>query len=327
MEFTTDGLVPKDALHYWSATVLRRMDIERAGANNAPFQARLRRSPARHGEFWDHASETLYVNRSRERCLRDGGDEIYVGLIVDGFSNLDYGDRRLALCPGDIYIVDFREPIRAEWLAHRELGLLIKRQSASDLLSDITRSSSAIQRREAVKTQSGFAALFAAHLRLLAGEVTRLSPAEHSEAIDIAIRLALFMLRTDAGTSEKRDAAALIAAARRLIDERLGDPDLSPDHIADVLGCSRATLYRRFEQAGVGVVETIRDARLDSTRDMLLAEPTASISDLAFRCGFLDQSSFNKMFKRRFGMAPSQLRASRQDENAFGGAQALEKKI
>lgn len=324
MEFTTDGLAPKDTLHYWSATVLRRMGLERTAATSRPFRARLRRSRARNGEFWDHASEMLYVNRTRERCLRDGGDEIYVGLIVDGFSNLDYGDRRLALRPGDIYIVDFSEPIRAEWLPHRELGLLINRQHADNLLGD----SIGARRGEAVKTHSGFTALLAAHLRLLAGEITRLSPTEQSEAIEIAIQLALFMLRSGSIASEKSDAAGLTTVARRLIVERLGDPDLSPDDIADALGCSRATLYRRFEQEGAGVVETIRDARLDCVRDMLFAEPMASISDLAFRCGFLDQSSFNKMFKRRFGMAPGQLRANRDnDRTAYGDVQAFENKI
>ncbi|HEV2574050.1 MAG TPA: helix-turn-helix domain-containing protein [Beijerinckiaceae bacterium] len=304
MEFTTDGLAARDTLHYWSATVLKRMGVERAVSASKPFQARLRRSLSPSGEFWDHYSDTLYVDRSRERCARDGGEEIYVGLIVDGFSNLEFGDQRLALRPGDIYVVDFREPVRAEWLPHRELGLLINRQHVIDRLGQTTRT----KPREAFRSRSGFTALFASHLRLLANEARHLSADEQSDVIEVAIQLALLMLRSEPVAPEKLDGTAFMAAARRLIAERLSDPDLTPDQIAAALRCSRATLYRHFERDGAGVVETIRDCRLDSVRDMLIDEPLASISDLAFRCGFLDQSSFNKMFKRRFGMAPGQVR-------------------
>lgn len=259
MEFNTNGLSPNDTLRYWSATVLKRMEVERTAPSDKPFQARLRRSLARNGEFWDHYSDLLYVERSRERCARDGGEEIYIGLIVDGCSNLEFGDRRFALRPGDIYIVDFSQPIRAEWLPHRELGLLINRRHAIDILGDRAKMRSG----EIFRARSSFTTLFASHLRLLAAEAPRLAQAEQSDVIEVAIQLALLLLRTDPLAPPRLEGAAFMAAARRQISERLSEPDLSPDDLAAALGCSRATLYRHFEREGAGVVETIRDSRLE----------------------------------------------------------------
>ena len=34
------------------------------------------------------------------------------------------------------------------------------------------------------------------------------------------------------------------------------------------------------------------------------------ISEIAFRSGFLDQPTFNRMFKRRFGLTPREVRTT-----------------
>jgi AraC-like DNA-binding protein len=311
MEISTRDLPAKDGLSYWSS-VLKRMEVDAAAPTGKRFLARLRRLSGRNGEFWDHYSDTLHVNRTRVRCARDGGDEIYVGLMMDGDSNLSRGDRRVALRTGDIYVVDFSRPVRAEWMAHRELGLVIDRRHVSAALG------SAADVAAVFKARSGVAALFASHLRVLASEASRLSDIERIEAIEVAIQLALILLRAGPAAPEKLDGAALIAIARRLIAERLSEPELTADDIAKALGCSRATLYRHFEREGAGVVETIRDLRLDAARDRLAAEPSSRINDLAFRCGFLDQSSFNRMFKRRFGVTPGEFRAASTDVQRGG---------
>src|SRR3546814_4060534 len=85
--------------------------------------------------------------------------------------------------------------------------------------------------------------------------------------------------------------------------------DLTADAIARAIGCSRASLYRLFEQRGLAVAEHVRAVRLNHSRT-LLRDPRLGIGDIALRCGYDDLSAFGKAFRRRFGMTPRDWRQS-----------------
>ncbi|CEJ12113.1 Transcriptional activator FeaR [bacterium YEK0313] len=296
MELTTAGVAPPGRLDFWSETALRRMRIVRRPSAAAAFSARLCRMAGGGGEVWDHYSDAVCVERSAAHCRADGGGEIYVGLIVDGHSQVRHGDRRLRLHAGDLYVTDFARPVEADWSRHREVGVVVDRAR----LAGATPAGG-------LMPQGGPVRLLASHLRALAAEARRLSDEERAAAVDVAVRFALLALRSGGAAGDPPD-APLVAMARRIIAERYGEPDLAPARLAAMIGCSRATLYRLFEAEGVGVAEAIWTMRLDKARATLAAEPGAAIADIAFRCGFLDQANFNRMFKRRFGATPGEVR-------------------
>lgn len=93
------------------------------------------------------------------------------------------------------------------------------------------------------------------------------------------------------------------ASACRLIEARREDAGLTADAVARAIGCSRASLYRLFEQRGLSVADHIRAVRLNHART-LLRDPRLGIGDIALRCGYEDLSAFGKAFRRRFGMTP-----------------------
>ncbi|MCR5871095.1 MULTISPECIES: helix-turn-helix domain-containing protein [unclassified Sphingomonas] len=78
--------------------------------------------------------------------------------------------------------------------------------------------------------------------------------------------------------------------------------------LAQLLGLSRASLYRLFGRYQEGVAEAIRAARLEHSRALLLHDATLSVTDAAYRSGFLDLSSFARMYRRRFGHSPREAR-------------------
>ncbi|WP_082643212.1 helix-turn-helix domain-containing protein [Methylobacterium sp. GXS13] len=92
---------------------------------------------------------------------------------------------------------------------------------------------------------------------------------------------------------------------RRFIEAELGNPKLSPALIATRLGLSRSTLYRLF--APNGIVSYIRDRRLMHAMRMLIRDEAhpARIARIAYAVGFLDERTFRRAFKRRFGFIPS----------------------
>jgi transcriptional regulator GlxA family with amidase domain len=54
-------------------------------------------------------------------------------------------------------------------------------------------------------------------------------------------------------------------------------------------------------------------ARLELAQDMLSSALYSHlrISEIAFRSGFIDHPTFNRMFKRRYGISPQAARARR----------------
>ena len=107
----------------------------------------------------------------------------------------------------------------------------------------------------------------------------------------------------------------LYCAARSVIDRNCADPGLSPERIALAVGCSRATLYRLFARRDEAVAEVMWQARLERARCMLRSTEgiAVPISDVAVLSGFTDIPTFNRMFKRRYGMSPREVRQTRTE--------------
>ncbi len=118
---------------------------------------------------------------------------------------------------------------------------------------------------------------------------------------------------------ERGLAAARLNAVKRDIDRNLAQPDLSVAALALRHRCTERSLQRLFEAEGTTFTQYLLMQRLARAHD-LLGQPrlrAEKISAVALDCGFGDVSYFNRAFRRRYGMAPSDVRA-RTDESAGG---------
>ncbi len=104
--------------------------------------------------------------------------------------------------------------------------------------------------------------------------------------------------------------ANTLRRARQLIEARLEDETLSPAAVAKGLGLSTRYLSRLFQAEGVSPARWIWSQRLERCRQALIAHGDASrtISDVAFSNGFKNLSHFNRAFRGRYGLSPSELR-------------------
>lgn len=303
IEFDTGQVAATERLDYWSSDVLRRMSIVGTAAEPG-FFARLRRIQGRRGEFWDHTSDAIRVDRDSRRCARDGGDEVYVGLLIDGASRLGQNGNDQALAAGNLYVVDFARPVRAEWSSHREIAIVIPRERVA-----------AVAGRGAIALggerldRSGLAELLASHLALTAKRMRSLSPVGREAAIDAATDLACAVLRSVAEDVAALPPGDILAAALAIIEQRHTDAQLSPARVAAAVGCSRSELYRAFAGQLESVAAAIWTARLERARRMLVLWPALdlSIAQISANCGFLDPSTFNRMFRSRYGMTPGEM--------------------
>ncbi len=84
----------------------------------------------------------------------------------------------------------------------------------------------------------------------------------------------------------------------------------SVDEIAARAGVHPVHLCRSFRKhQGMTIGQYIRGLKVEDARS-LLAASELSLSEIASRCGFCDQSHFSSVFKKLTGQTPGQYRAT-----------------
>jgi AraC-like DNA-binding protein len=106
--------------------------------------------------------------------------------------------------------------------------------------------------------------------------------------------------------------AARLRAAKAFVMQQLGRRDLSAATVAGHLGVTPRYVHMLFETEDETFAEFVLAQRLARTQRMLIDPRLAGrpITAIAFDAGFGDLSHFNRTFRRRFGMTPSEVRAA-----------------
>jgi AraC-like DNA-binding protein len=124
--------------------------------------------------------------------------------------------------------------------------------------------------------------------------------------------LAIGATRDAAELAKNRGAsAARLCAIKQDIENCLDQPGLSVATIAARHGINPRWVQRLFESEGTTFTEYVVAQRLVRAYRLLTNPLYAGqkISTIAFDTGFGDVSNFNRAFRRRYGAAPSELRA------------------
>lgn len=122
-------------------------------------------------------------------------------------------------------------------------------------------------------------------------------------------------LALDAGQGDEPSADGAVQQARlrsvkAWIEDHLTDPDLSLEKIAKNNGISLRYLHYLFRLTDMSASEWIWDRRLQRCYDVLTRADLnhLSVTEVAYRLGFNSSSHFSTVFRRKFGIRPSDLR-------------------
>ncbi len=98
----------------------------------------------------------------------------------------------------------------------------------------------------------------------------------------------------------------LMERVMKTVNENLQDPDFNVDKLAEEVGLSRTQLHRKMKEiTGISTGEFIRNHRLQQAA-RLIREGKINIAQVAYSIGFNNQTYFSTVFKKHFGMTPTE---------------------
>ena len=243
-------------------------------------------------------------HRDRRTIVQSGLDDYLIQILTSGRLTGDFDGRDVSAVEGDICILDLGKALRSEVGAgsRRTIGLPRAALAAATGHASLH---GTVLRRSASLTP-----LIAAHVETLAEMAPGLTGVEAAAAEEALVVLIAAAIRGEDAAAVRSSSSTLRTRIVAFIDDHLGSPGLSVELILERFRVSRAHLYRAFAAEG-GVAKVIRDRRLDMAFRKLTATGShASIAETARNLGFSSGNQFLRAFRTRYGLTPSEARAS-----------------
>lgn len=261
--------------------------------------------------------------RGLSQMVGDGSDSLMLVLDLDGGEwRGDYDGRQASSEAGAIRLVDMTRPFSMTTGPYRTLYLFLPRTHLEPQAAEMDFHGLVISDRV------GSGRLLATHMRTLWDTIEDMTPID--AAIGAKAAATLMSGAILSGCEPARDDTRpvekmLLTAGRQYIQQRLADPDLTPEAVREHLGVSRSLVYKVFAPVG-GISAFIQGRRLDQAFDAILQDRAEqqTLGEIAYRHGFRSDAHFSRAFRARFGVTPGHLR--RVGESARNeGLSALER--
>jgi AraC family transcriptional regulator, positive regulator of tynA and feaB len=234
--------------------------------------------------------------------------------VARGLEMVREGSRKLAVSAGDVVLWDGLQPTEVEIVEpFYKRTLMFPRDRVLALCPRLGE----LDALPPLK-HDGPARLLARYMNALALELPRLDAAARTAAADAAFELLRGAVEPSLPTCRQAARAAMRTEVRRYVRTHLQDPALGPASIAHAYAISVRALHGLFENADESVAGLVRHERLSRCLEDLERSSGGSITEIAFRWGFSDAAHFSRVFKRKFGITPSEVRrglaASRESQ-------------
>lgn len=242
------------------------------------------------------------ISKSPELCL-------YANYVISGRLVVEQGGKTTAANKGDLIVYDSTSPIR-----HIKLG----DGAFEDLSFSISKSHIASEGRIFENVAIPHAKIIAPLANCFEFISQNISSASPEELSAIGAACAALLAVAPGRSAEQQDSEAFDFMSGRharemmhFIDAHLGDSELSPRAVAEHLGISVRYVHKQFASVGRTFSDYLKSKRLEHISFDLVSDAGRHqlISNLAYRWGFNDLSTFNRAFKKKFGCLPSEYRA------------------
>ncbi len=260
---------------------------------------------------YDIHTQAHLVYRNKAEIARLDNDALIINYVTAGTLHCEQDGRSLELHPGDGAVSDAARPYFLRF--DEPLGCVSVKVSKSDLRHRVA----GIERitAQSLARGSSLHPLVFSYMRSLIDHAPSMTGPSALHAADVFKELLSASMNemlqtTPAPLSEYRAVALLRVKA--FIDAHLRDPTLDPAAVAHGVGLSSRYINRLFEAEHNSLGRYIWLRRLEHCANRLrdLAWAHVSVSAIALEHGFNDLSHFSRVFRKRYGQAPRDYRAS-----------------
>ncbi|HTN14778.1 MAG TPA: helix-turn-helix domain-containing protein [Sphingomonadaceae bacterium] len=296
-KFTTAGVAPGEKLRYWNVVADEVFTGTYVNADEPRFT----------GEMWHWGMGELNMIRTtsqRAAVGRRGIDRAEEHLIVHlqcrGTSRYRQGDYDAALEPGDFSIGSSHRPYSFDLSQHEMLVIEFPKAPLAERvrgLDDIVAGR--------ICGASAAGRIFHDFLLSLWRQGGRLlqedswEPGMNSAFYDLA---AAAIRGSDGGVG--RHGHSLLRRATAFIEAELANPELRTTAIARELDLSVRSVQNLFANIGTTPMGFVLERRLNRAAERLMADPGASVTEIAFDHGFTDAGYFTRCFRQKHGASP-----------------------
>jgi AraC-like DNA-binding protein len=286
---------------------LQRVDIEQVSTEPFRAKATLRRMP---GLAMVRGQRSAAVYRRRREMIDHDDVGVTIGL-TSAYEAQQLG-RASFMGRGDAIVMTGSEPAFLRVPSYGEyISIRLPMRAMSPLIADLDAAYG-----RAIPADHRALALLVRYLGILEEVESFAEPDLRRQVVTHVHDLIALVIGATQGAAEiakgRGARAARLRAIKQDIAARLGEPDLSATAIAAWHGLNPRYVQRLFESEGTTFTDYLLAQRL-ALAHRVLTDPRCAgrkISATAFEAGFNDLSYFNRTFRRRYGMAPSDLRAA-----------------
>jgi AraC-like DNA-binding protein len=255
------------------------------------------------------ASAECEVVRTPQLIRRSDPELCKIDVQLDGRTVFEQDDRQIDLGPGDFAFADLSRPCRLAG-SFRSLAVVMFPRAFLPQGFKETREFAGIGFR---RREPG-SALVSALVRQMVRDLDVYDGSEDARigtaVLDLITATLASRLDREAAVPRQTQQRALLLRIRAFIEERLGDPGLTPGAIAAAHYISVRYLHKLFEPQGVSVASWIRHRRLERCRRDL-SDPvlnTRPVSAIATRWGLTEPAHFSRAFRAAYGVPPAEYR-------------------
>jgi AraC-like DNA-binding protein len=309
--FSTDTLPERDRFPAFCEEMFRRMlllDVAKSDGGSFRGSVEVCRTGA--VELAAVCTTSADYIRTSE-LIRDGKDSLFAVLPKYGQLFTTQGGDVRRLAPGALTICDSTEIGGLKITDNSKfLALQIPRHLITELVPQISRFAGLQSEPSSVAVR-----LLTSYLNLicdeLVGNETEAAKLFGKHLVDL-VGLALGAHGERRQLIEQRGVrTARREAIYQKIERNIDDPELNASRVAAALGITPRYVHLLLEEAGHTFSQYVLEKRLGNVYARLRSSQysMSKIADIAYGSGFIDLSHFNRSFRLRFGMTPSDLRA------------------
>lgn len=276
------------------------------------------------GDLLDARSDGFYLGHlscSEHRCNspfhrysmrhRSSHTGYSLQLVKEGTLTVISDNNELHMKPGDIAFVRPMKVLEYHALngGSKTIGFHIPLR-----IADPIRYGRRIALDRVFSRSSGIGACVASLVETITDRRQELTAADCA-TLQTVVAEAMIQLGTSTSEDSKAnsESAHLLESLKTLAVALLDNPELTPALVAERAGISVRTLHRAFQASGETFWSWVRDRRLERCHIELTVPSFSrrSITEVALRWGFNDLSTFDRNFRKRYGVSPRMIRSDR----------------